>query len=221
VIEQPELAHVFEAFILNDLTQASAHNVGSADAQLQPARIGDQAETPPFARFFPSTSVSAKMTITPLLTPDPGVYADAVRALIDGAGSTLYLQFQYIELPRTVTDSAQPFIDLVQAVVARQKAGVDVRIIMSEYEVAGYLEQLATAGLDVKNGVKIQNNVHNKGVVVDGATVLVSSQNWSMDGTLFNRDAGVVIANSDIAQYFQRVFLHDWAHLAKSTVASD
>jgi hypothetical protein len=39
---------------------------------------------------------------------------------------------------------------------------------MSEYETSGYLEQLQSAGLDVVNSVRIQNNVHNKGIVVDG-----------------------------------------------------
>ena len=56
--------------------------------------------------------------------------------------------------------------------------------------------------------------MHNKGIVVDGATVLVSSQNWSTDGTLYNRDAGVIIDHQDAAQYFQQIFLHDWEHLA-------
>jgi phosphatidylserine/phosphatidylglycerophosphate/cardiolipin synthase-like enzyme len=40
--------------------------------------------------------------------------------------------------------------------------------------------------------------------------VLVSSQNWSADGTLRNRDAGVIIENADIAKYFEAIFLDDW-----------
>lgn len=100
--------------------------------------------------------------MTPLLTPDPGVYANAVKALIAPAAKTLRMQFQYIELPKTTDASSQAFVDLVEAVIDRQEAGVDVRIIMSEYETAGYLEQLQAAGLDVVTTVKIQNNVHNK-----------------------------------------------------------
>ena len=64
------------------------------------------------------------------------------------------------------------------------------------------------------NNVKIQNNVHNKGIVVDTQSVLVSSQNWLTHGTLYNRDAGVIIASAAAAQYFEQVFLHDWEHLA-------
>ena len=98
---------------------------------------------------------------------------------------------------------------------------------MSEFEKVGYLEQLRTMGLDVVTSVKIQRNVHNKGIVVDGATVLVSSQNWSADGTLHNRDArrekrrGVIIYHQEAAQYFQQVFLHDWEHLAAAKAVPD
>jgi hypothetical protein len=44
--------------------------------------------------------------------------------------------------------------------------------------------------------------------------VLVSSQTWSTDGTLYNRDAGVIIDNEAAAKYFQQIFMHDWQHLA-------
>jgi phosphatidylserine/phosphatidylglycerophosphate/cardiolipin synthase-like enzyme len=98
---------------------------------------------------------------------------------------------------------------------------VEVKIIMSEFETVGYLEQLRAMGLDVVSNVKIQKNVHNKGIVVDGAAVLVSSQNWSADGTLHNRDAGVIIYHQDAAQYFQQVFLHDWENLAAAKAVPD
>ena len=159
--------------------------------------------------------------IAPLLTPDPGVYAGAVKDLIASATQTLYMQFQYIEPPKTGDPTAQPFIDLINAVIDRQAHGVDVKIILRDVEKVGYLEQLRTMGLDVVTRVKIQKNVHNKGIIVDGAAVLVSSQNWSADGTLNNRDAGVIIYRPEAAQYFQQVFLHDWEHLAAAKALPD
>jgi hypothetical protein len=222
IVEQPQLAKTFEAFILNDLAQASEHNVGAAAAaSIAPAIVNANVQTPPFDEFFPATTISGEMRITPLLTPDPGVYVGAVKAAIASAKKTLYLQFQYIELPKTTDATSQAFVDLVKAVIDRQQAGVEVKIIMSEYETAGYLEQLQAAGLDVVNSVRIQNNVHNKGIVVDAEFVLVSSQNWSTDGTLYNRDAGVIIYQRDAAKYFQQIFLHDWNHLARKKVADD
>ena len=221
VVEQAQLAGVFEDYIRNDQQVATAHNkTEGAGKPLTPPSLGSS-ETPAFAQFFPPATVSGVMKIAPLLTPDPGVYAGAVKALIASATRTLYMQFQYIEPPKAGDTTAQPFVDLINAVIDRQQHGVDVKIIMSEFETAGYLEQLQALGIDVVSNVKIQKNVHNKGIVVDGATVLVSSQNWSADGTLWNRDAGVIIYSQDAAQYFQQVFLHDWTHLAATKAASD
>jgi phosphatidylserine/phosphatidylglycerophosphate/cardiolipin synthase-like enzyme len=220
VVRSPELTKTFAAYLANDYRVAAQHNEPSA-AGMQPELLRPAVETPPFAQFFPAQTITDQMTITPVLTPDAGVYVGAVKALIASATSTLHLQFQYIELPKTTDAANQPFVDLVQAVIERQQAGVEVRIIMSEYETAGYLEQLQALGLDVANGVKLQNNVHNKGIVVDGRAVLVSSQNWSSAGALRNRDAGVIIENAQVAAYFERLFAHDWEHLAAKQVAED
>jgi hypothetical protein len=222
VIEQPQLAGVFEDYIRNDLQIASGHNTPpeAAGKPLTPPSLGSS-QTPPFSQFVPPATVTGTIKITPLLTPDPGVYTGAISELIASATQTLYMQFQYIEPPRAGDPTAQPFIDLINAVIDRQAHGVDVKIILRDVEKVGYLEQLRTMGLDVVTRVKIQKNVHNKGIVVDGAAVLVSSQNWSADGTLHNRDAGVIIYHQDAAQYFQQVFLHDWEHLAAAKALPD
>jgi hypothetical protein len=221
VVSDPSLAQNLEAFVLHDLEIAAAHNAASASGSPQSAESA-RAITPPFAQFFPAKTITGQMTITPLLTPDPGVYADAVLALIRSAQRTLHLQFQYIELPSaSAASESAAFSALVSAVIERQGAGVEVQIIMSEYETAGYLEQLQSAGLDVVSNVKIQNNVHNKGIVVDGSTVLVSSQNWSADGVLRNRDAGLIIESADVAGYFDQLFAHDWTNLAAAQAQPD
>lgn len=222
IIEQPQLAEVFEDYILNDLSIAAAHNnpPEQPGPPLTPPPLGST-QTPAFSRFFPADTVTGTIKIAPLLTPDPGVYAGAVKNLIATATQTLYMQFQYIELPKEANATSQGFIDLIHAVIDRQNNGVEVKIIMSEFEKAGYLEQLQAMGLDVVNNVRIQNNVHNKGIIIDGTTVLVSSQNWSADGTLFNRDAGVIIYHEAAARYFQQIFLHDWEHLTIHKAHSD
>ncbi|AMM20478.1 hypothetical protein AX769_10370 [Frondihabitans sp. PAMC 28766] len=231
VIDDAGLAATFEAFLLNDLAVASAHDVaGAAHADATSGPVSEfidepallpLAETPPFAQFFASTVVTDTTRVTPVLTPDAGVYVGAVTSLIESATSTLHMQFQYIELPKVSSVASAPLEALVAAIVARQKAGVDVKIIMSEYETAGFLEKLQAAGLAVTTSVKIQNNVHNKGVVVDGARVLVSSQNWSSAGVTTNRDAGVVLESTAAAHYFDEIFEHDWEHLAAPTAAID
>lgn len=37
---------------------------------------------------------------------------------------------------------------------------------------------------------------------------------WSAPGVTTNRDATLVIFNKDAAQYWEKVFVHDWVHMS-------
>jgi len=76
------------------------------------------------------------------------------------------------------------------------------------------LEALQSAGVNL-DSVKIQSNVHNKGFIFDRKKVVVSSMNWSGEGVLANRDAGVIIENATAAKCYERVFLDGWHHHAE------
>ena len=221
VIHDAGLARTFEAYLKHDYAVAEQHQAPASAALETELLAQPLAETPPFDHFTAAETITDQVTITPVLTPDPGVYVDAVRALIESASTSLHLQFQYIEPPSKPTDASAPFSALIDSVIARQKAGVEVRVIMSEFESAGYLEQLQQLGLDVVHNVKLQNNVHNKGIVVDGSRTLVSSQNWSTAGTLENRDAGIIIDSARVAAYYDSIFQHDWEHLATQHARED
>jgi len=102
---------------------------------------------------------------------------------------------------------------LIEAIARKIRAGVDVRLILSSFAKPAALELLQAAGIDASL-VKIQNNLHNKGIVVDSSAVLIGSQNWSPPGVTTNRDASLVIENAEAAQYWQGVYLHDWTNMA-------
>ena len=100
------------------------------------------------------------------------------------------------------------------------KPGMDMRIIVGSTDAADKIRRLAQAGFN--DGVfRVQSSIHNKGIVVDGKTVLVSSANWSSDGVLRNRDAGLIIHDEEIAQYYEQVFLEDWDNRAKAFLDDD
>jgi phosphatidylserine/phosphatidylglycerophosphate/cardiolipin synthase-like enzyme len=156
------------------------------------------------------------MTITPLLTPDAGIYQPAILQLIQSAQTKLYIQLQYIHPSDAETDS--DFTALIDALVGRISANVDVRIILSQWQAShGWLERLQAAGIDLKV-VKIQNGVHNKGFLVDSKIVALGSQNRSAEGVLRNRDASVIIASETAANYYEQIFLHDWDRIAKQSM---
>lgn len=52
--------------------------------------------------------------------------------------------------------------------------------------------------------------VHNKGMIIDNTTVLVSSINWNQQSITRNREAGVLLENPAVATYNAEVFLSDW-----------
>ncbi len=105
--------------------------------------------------------------------------------------------------------------ELITALVDLINAGVaDVRLIASDYQDHMWIERLQDAGIDAVERLRIQPHVHNKGIVVDSEIVVISSHNWSPAGTGDNRDAGLIIYDAGAAQYFERIFLHDWVNMA-------
>jgi hypothetical protein len=229
VVMDEGLAKVFEAYIEHDYQVASGAQAGKAVRQkqlklaiegavkqLRTERAKQRPEPVksrgvPFTLGKPKVFTKARVTVQPLLTPDKGrktsMYAENVLALIASARKTLYMQFQYVH-PTSAPDTAG-FTALIDAVRDALRRKVDVRIICSQYEnTPQYIELMHEYGLD--GVMRVQDRVHNKGIVVDSKTVLVSSQNWSSAGVLQNRDAGVIIGHAGIAQYFQANFLQDW-----------
>lgn len=231
IVEHPGLAKTFEAYLENDLKsatplQAVATAARAAAAALPPEAVAKSPEAPiesttAPAQYFPPFQIdNEQVTIQPLLTPDSGAgnYASNILKLIESADTKLYLQTQYIHPPNPGSDAG--FQALIDAVKAKMDKKLDIRIILSEYEASGgWLEKLQAAGLDMSK-VRIQNGVHNKGFVIDSKVVALGSQNWSGDGVLRNRDASLIMYHGGAAQYFEKIFLHDWTALAKQKLTT-
>lgn len=215
IIEHAGLAKTYEAFLLNDLDVARQNQAGPSLMSEAVSVLADLAEpdlilaarTP--KQYFAPRVITGRIKIQPILTPDN--YIDLVIDLVNSAKKSFYMQTQYINYSDKPEDAK--FAALVAAVVKQIDEGLDVRLIMSQYETTDKLELLQGAGLDLSY-VRIQANVHNKGIIVDSSVVAVGSQNWSGDGVLRNRDATVIIYNEEAAQYWEEIFLHDWTKMA-------
>jgi len=225
VITHQQLAQLYEAYLRNDRETAlpaqgrvaeAAELEAFAEQTFDLADVNPAAVARPPRKFFAPVTVTEPMTVQPLLTPDPapdggGMYAEKMLELVSSAQHSLYIQLQYIHPSNQAEEAA--FTALLDAVAARNDAGVDVRIILSQWQNSQWMERLQAAGIDTRL-VRIQKGVHNKGFVVDHQRVVVSSQNWSGAGVLQNRDAGIIIDNATIARYFEAIFLHDWDNVA-------
>ena len=214
IVEHPGLATTLEAFLKHDFEvaaglQAAAGSALAAPVAAAAAEAALLASPAVPAKYFAPLRINEQVTIEPLLTPDN--YAARMIQLIESATTKLYVQMPYIYAPQ----ANDQFSALVGALKARIDAGLDVRIIMSQYEMqGGALEQLKLLGFDMSH-IRIQQNLHNKGFIVDTGIVAIGSQNWSDAGTQTNRDATLIIHNTKVAQYFEQIYLHDWINMAK------
>src|SRR6185295_7690708 len=100
------------------------------------------------------------------------------------------------------------------------RSNFDMRIIVGSNGAADKIRKLVESGFK-ETVFRSQSSIHNKGIVVDGETVLVSSANWSGDGVLRNRDAGLIIFDEQVAQYYERVFLADWDDRARQSLGTN
>jgi len=229
IVTHQGLAKTFEAYLLNDLAIAKKYQTETSTAKLNALPTAVTGKNPekmkapgiaPKQYFAPMVIQNEQMKIQPLLTPDTGAgnYVDNVLKLINSAERSLYMQTQYIHVP-TNQGIDRPLWTVINAVKEKMHAGKDVRIIMSEYEATkSYLELLQSVGWDM-TAIRIQQGVHNKGIVVDSKIVALGSQNWSGDGVIRNRDASLIIEHEGAAQYYEKIFLHDWVNMARQHVS--
>lgn len=226
MIEHAGLASLFEAYINNDFAVASQHQLPDVSPSMIKAALSSHAKPPTEARakvpaeYFPPQRITANMTIQPVLTPDN--YESCILPLIRGAKKTFVMQTQYITPPKSIPRPDTPagqadevLEALIAAIAELIREGIDVRLIMSQYETQDKIELLQERGIPQQN-IRIQNRVHNKGIVVDSAVVVLGSQNWSGEGVSTNRDASVIIHNTAAAQYWGKIFDHDWNHMVEA-----
>ena len=164
---------------------------------------------------FTSPEIQGNFTVTPVFSPDTSNYT--ICNLIESAQKTIYIEQLYI-YPYW-NDQVSPF---VARLIEKAEEGLDIKIILNYNPSYGSTNDkinitkamLTRKGVEVKfiyTNWSIFTNVHNKGMIIDNTSVLISSINWNENSVLYNREAGVIIENQDVAAFFSDVFFHDWA----------
>ena len=217
VIEDGPLSQLLEGFIEHDISQAQAGGAPEAAPVMPDLLIPAAWLTPeaavvqdhPFeSRAFAVTGPA--VSVEPLMSPDN--YADKILELINAAEHSLYLQFSYIRQP-----SREKFDDIISAIAQRMEDGIDVRVLVGPNQTPEHSDLLiGVRGWKRSMFRRQTSKVHNKGILIDGNIAVVGSNNWSSDGTQYNRDASLVFHSRPTAQYFTEVFLFDWDNLSRS-----
>jgi len=176
------------------------------------------------SKLFPSKTFnpSGSVKVRPILTPDN--YMDIIPGILAAATQSVLLEHQYIH-------SQQDQIARLLMAIKKAKdknPNLDVRIILGKiFSAADYKAEINNiANLKEKFGLALGQNIryidtqrlihcHNKLIIVDGADVLVSSQNWSNAGVGSNRETGLLMHYPAIAQYYSEIFETDWSTAQK------
>ena len=219
IVEHPGLAAEFERYLQHDFTNNVG--VGPEAFVLPDLLMPEEAFLPTLAekttafKYFDPLVETRVFDVQPLLTPDN--YFDHTLKLIEGAEDELLIQNQTFNAPKANHAKLREFLSAVRA---RQKAGVDVRIIfriISKPDARKNLEALQEFGFDMDR-IKVQKNCHTKGIIVDRRRVLLGSQNLSEQGITLNRDASLLFEDVKLAKYFADIFEHDWTNLASDSI---
>ncbi|WP_217602376.1 phospholipase D-like domain-containing protein [Chitinophaga sp. GbtcB8] len=216
IIEDRPLAEMYEKFIRYDMRQATGAVIEEAFFELPDLFVPDtlaEAEAAviqpqPFAAetFYTNGEV---VKVKPLMSPDN--YAAEVLKLIEAAEESLYLQFSYIRQP-----SAEIFDRIIAAIAQKMEAGLDVKVIVGPSQKAEHSDLLIGTRKWKRSMFRRQSSkVHNKGILIDGKIAVVGSNNWSSDGTQYNRDTSLVFFSPQITAYYTAVFMFDWNSLTK------
>lgn len=230
IIAQPELARMFQKYIEFDFDEAKrVPVVEGLELELPDLFVPEIAFFEEARRratqYFDPLVLDRQIDIQPLLTPDRDTRGNrlflmhATKIIADAKDSVL-VQNQSFNM---LSENADEFDTFFTTLRDKQKAGLDVRIIFRDGREFGaesgrkqqpLLERIKKFGFDMSR-VKLQLRCHTKGIVVDSEIVLFGSHNLTNEGTLYNRDASLLVYDPEVAQYFAKIFEYDWANLAQ------
>ncbi len=157
--------------------------------------------------FATAGHFSGLMNVTPIFSPETSL--QGILYCINSAQATLDIQIPYF----ANIDEGGSVEQIVDAILAAKNRGVTVRVISEE----GSYDWEEIAELFAEHDIPIVWQMtrwftanHNKAIIVDGRIVLISSINYSDNSIENNREAGVIIENDDVAQWYSEVFDYDW-----------
>lgn len=163
---------------------------------------------------FEPMSYNSSFTVTPILSPDNSM--QSVYELIDSAEKSILIEQLYFY--KDWKDEDNPLIDKI---IEKHEQGVDVKILLNynpaysstnneNLKLKTHLEEHGVQVRFMYTNWSILSNLHNKGVIIDNKSVLISSINWNEESFMRNREVGVIITNNEVATYYGNVFMHDW-----------
>ena len=207
VVRDAEVAAYFNGVFISDLLGYDIYPY-TPGTELLPETWSDVEIIPHFAE-----KTLYNVIVTPVISPDT---SNLVPELIADATKSVDVQQAYIS---AYPDGENAWLaDLLKAA----DRGAVIRVMLDglyyNTEDDADNDEL-TASLN-RMGVGVSakmlspdtylTKLHNKGMIVDGEYVLISSINWNYNSPNNNREAGLIIWSPEAAEYYTEVFAFDW-----------
>ncbi len=236
VIANRKLATMFQKFIEFDFREAERVPLEEGleavfpDVFVPEAAFMEGLEKAAHAQYFDPLIRDREFEIQPLLTPDRDshgrrLFIDHALKIMRKGTRKIYVENQSFNLLDEENNNDE-FVEFFGLLRDKQQSGVDVRVIFRDAREFGasngpsqqkLLERLKDFGFDT-DAIRVQMRCHTKGIIVDGKEVLLGSHNLTNQGSLFNRDASLLVRDPEVAAYFEKIFLFDWNTLATQEV---
>ena len=185
--------------------------------------VSETQSTDPTSR---EPALAGQASVTPILCPDNCLIE--IIAAIDASVDSLEVSAQYLDVDWYWGEGDNS--PLLGAIKRAAERGVDVRILLNAFyaddETWGLVD-LVNADWNDDEGLNATarlmstsdriTKLHNKGMIVDGETVLVGSMNWGSSAMLRNREHGAIINSQSIASQFLASFNEDWDRVDERT----
>ncbi len=189
-----------------------------------------------YAGAFPNHFQTGTFSVRPVISPDTSLDDSTILDMIMSSQEELIVQQFYIR-PNWGDDEgrANPYLD---EIVNAARRGIRVYVLLdsswynTDYDdsydnddVVAYLNDLGESeGLPIE--AKLINSeshgflkLHNKGLIADRRTVLISSINWNKNSIASNREIGIIVHDESIASFYRELFFYDWKDDVTSPIA--
>ena len=145
---------------------------------------------------------------------------EGLQESIDGANSEILLSLQYLDMDWYWGWGESPIIGALEDAAMR---GVSIRMIINGYyyddevreavdtfnHIWNHTNGWDTAAIIMSSGDNI-TKLHNKGMIIDGQSVLISSINWGANSIMRNREMGLLIDSTEVATVYRDSWMQDW-----------
>ena len=170
-------------------------------------------------------SIQGDFEATLLVCPDNCI--DDLVDMLDGAEEEILLSLQYLDMDWSWGWGENPILEALENAAIRD---VSLRLILNgaylDEDIQSVVDRFNeewnfTMGYDtsaiVMSSDENVTKLHNKGIIIDGEHVLVSSINWGDSALVRNREMGLMLSSEAVAEVFIESWYEDWNRLDSTT----